>query len=462
MVFFLIKHFAGTAQDIIGKNFAAENIDQALIPFFLDDADLIVEILFHLVDLFFFDLLGAFVFGNALAGENLHIDDSSFDAGRSHQRSIPNLSGLFAEDRAEQFFFRRKLCFSFGSHFPDQHIARTHLGADPDDAALIEIPQAGIADIRDIPRDFFRPKLGIPRFDFQLFDMNGGVAVFFDQLFADQDRVLKVVAAPGHEGDQHVAAQGEFALVRARPIRQHLALDDVVAPLDERRLVDAGILIRALEFGQRVNIDARIPGGGFPVFAVALNANDDARCIHAVDDAGALADHHSAGILGGKIFHAGPDIRRFGPEQRNCLALHVRSHESAVGVVVFEEWNQARGNADELFGRNVDVLNVFARHEHEIAGLARIDALLQHFAMLVQFHVGLGDRVFFRFPCRLIERERLILGGTLSGSFTSAVFLIDRLLFDLLADFEMRIARDRRYAQIPEPCRFSLCDRAIR
>ena len=42
----------------------------------------------------------------------------------------------------------------------------------------------------------------------------------FDQLLADDDGVLEVEAVPGHEGRQHVAAQGQFALVRWRRRRR--------------------------------------------------------------------------------------------------------------------------------------------------------------------------------------------------------------------------------------------------
>ena len=72
----------------------------------------------------------------------------------------------------------------------------------------------------------------------------------------------------------------------------------------------------------------------------------------------ALADHHRARIARRDPLHAGADIRRVGAQQRNGLALHVRSHERAVGVVVLEERNQARGHRDELLRADVDVLDL--------------------------------------------------------------------------------------------------------
>ena len=51
---------------------------------------------------------------------------------------------------------------------------------------------------------------------------------------------------------------------------------------------------------------------------------------------------HDTGIARGFVFNACADDRRFGNQQRNRLALHVRTHQRAVRVVVLEERNQYR------------------------------------------------------------------------------------------------------------------------
>ncbi len=53
-----------------------------------------------------------------------------------------------------------------------------------------------------------------------------------------------------------------------------------------------------------------------------------------------------------------PTIGRIGAQQRNRLALHVRSHQRAVGVVVLQERDQAGGHRDELLRADVDVLDL--------------------------------------------------------------------------------------------------------
>ena len=98
------------------------------------------------------------------------------------------------------------------------------LGADADDAALVEIAQRVLADVGDVAGDLFRPELGVAGFDLELLDVDGGVVVVADQLFGDEDRVLEVVTAPRHEGDEHVTAEAELALLRAGTVGDDLTL----------------------------------------------------------------------------------------------------------------------------------------------------------------------------------------------------------------------------------------------
>src|SRR4029078_3656196 len=116
-----------------------------------------------------------------LAGEDLHINDNAFDPRRTDQGSITNIAGLFAEDRAEQLFFRGKLSFALGCDLSDQHIARLDVGTDPDDSGFVKILQEGLTDVWNVPRDFLRSELGVSRFDFKFLDMNRGVVIVLDQ-----------------------------------------------------------------------------------------------------------------------------------------------------------------------------------------------------------------------------------------------------------------------------------------
>ena len=60
-------------------------------------------------------------------------------------------------------------------------------------------------------------------------------------------------------------------------------------------------------------------------------------------------DHHPA-IQGDIFLQPGSHNRGLGYQQRHRLALHVGAHQSPVGVVVFQERNQARRYAHHLLG----------------------------------------------------------------------------------------------------------------
>ena len=119
-----------------------------------------------------------------------------------------------------------------------------------------------------------------------------------------------------------------------------------IAHLHQRTLVDAGVLVRALELHQRVDVDARLAG-----LDLVGRADDDAGGVDLVDDAGAAGGDGGAGIAGDRLFHAGADERRLGADQRHRLALHVRAHQRAVGVVILQERNERGGDRDELLRR---------------------------------------------------------------------------------------------------------------
>src|SRR6185295_10814389 len=148
--------------------------------------------------------------------------------------------------------------------------------------------QKRLADVWNIASDFLRAKLGVARFDLEFFDMNRSVVVVFDETLRNEDRVFKVVTAPRHEGDEHIAAERQFPLIRARTIRQHLPFQNAVALADDRLLIDAGVLVGSLEFRQRVDIGADF-ARKVTVFR-RLDAYDNSLGIDRIDDAVSAAN----------------------------------------------------------------------------------------------------------------------------------------------------------------------------
>ena len=266
----------------VGAQRAAEqHLHDALLGLLVQDADLVLLVLLHGVELFLLDRLGPVVLLDALAGEDLDADDDALDARRADQRGVADVAGLLAEDGPQQLFFRGQLGLALGRDLADQDVARLDVGADADDAAVVEIAEVGLRDVGDVAGDFLGPELGVAGLDLELLDVDRGVVVLFDRLLGHQDGVLEVVAAPRHEGDQHVAAEGQLAQLGAGPVGQHLALVHPLPHRDDRLLVDAGVLVRALELGQGVDVGPHLLAG----VLAALDADDDAGAVDEVDGA---------------------------------------------------------------------------------------------------------------------------------------------------------------------------------
>ncbi len=178
------------------------------------------------------------------------------DARRQAKRGVAHVGRLLAEDRAEELLLRRHRAFALRRDLADQDVARLDLGADVDDARLVEVAQRFLADVRDVAGDVFRPELGVAGHDLELLDVDRGEDVVLHDPLGDQDRILIIVAVPRHERDEHVAAERQLAEFGRRAVGDDLARLDRVADLHQRTLVDAGVLVRALELHQRVDVDA--------------------------------------------------------------------------------------------------------------------------------------------------------------------------------------------------------------
>src|SRR5205085_1081507 len=180
---------------------------------------------------------------------------------------------------------------------------------------------------------------GIARFDFVFLDVNRGVVIVLYQLFADENSVFKVVAAPWHKGHQYVAAKSQFTAVSARTVRKNLLFLYAIAYANQRLLVDTSVLVGTLELGQCVDVCSNFAAQYAGV--VGLDTNNDAFGIDLVDDAIAFAEHNRARIASGNTLHARTDERSLTTNERHALTLHVRTHQRAIGVIVFKKWNQA-------------------------------------------------------------------------------------------------------------------------
>ena len=146
----------------------------------------------------------------------------------------------------------------FGVILPTRMSPALHFGADIDDAGFVEVLQRLFRDVRNVARDFLGPELGVARHHLEFLDVDRGEDVVLHDALGEQDRVLEVVAVPRHERDEHVAAERELAEIGRRTVGDDVALRHLIADLHQRTLVDAGVLVRALELHQPVDVDARL------------------------------------------------------------------------------------------------------------------------------------------------------------------------------------------------------------
>ena len=148
-------------------------------------------------------------------------------AGRHAQRGVADVRGLLAEDGAQQLLLRRHRALALRRDLADQDVAGLHLGADIDDAGLVEVLQRLFGDVRNVARDLLRPELGVARHHLELLDVDRGEDVVPDDALGEQDRVLEVVAVPRHERDEHVAAERQLAELGRRTVGDDVALATV-------------------------------------------------------------------------------------------------------------------------------------------------------------------------------------------------------------------------------------------
>ena len=136
--------------------------------------------------------------------------------------------------------------------------------------------------------------------------------------------------------------------------------------------------------------------------AAVVVAHDDLFAGHALDHAVSRRQGNLARVARGALLHARADQRRRRLEQRHGLALHVRAHQRAVGVVVLEERDQRARHGHGLLGRDIHVVDLLGAHGQKALAVAGRDELVGQRAVLVHVHVGLGDDVAVLFVGRQV------------------------------------------------------------
>ena len=283
------------------------------------------------------------------------------------ERRVADLARLLTEDRAQQALLRRELGLALRRDLADEHVAGADLGADADDAALVEVLQDVLGEVRDVAGDLLGAELRVAGVDLVLLDVDRGEHVVAHETLREDDRVLEVVTLPRHERHEQVLAERELALVGRRAVGEDVALRP-----PRRRLSTSGFWLMQVPWFDRRNFDEPVRDR---LRGPSLYVDRDRACPStSVTVPSPSAMHELAGVARGTGLDAGADERRLGPQQRDGLALHVGAHERAVGVVVLEERDQRGRDRDDLLRRDVHVVDLGRVDERDLATARRARA----------------------------------------------------------------------------------------
>ena len=170
-------------------------------------------------------------------------DDFAFFAMGHSEAGVFGVARLFTEDGSEELLLGGEFGLALGCDLSDEDVAWTDPSSWDDNAFFVEVCQIGLADVGNIASDFFWPKLGFAGFYLVFLDVRGGKAVVFDEVLAEDDRILIVAAAPAHEADQDVLTQREAPAFGRGAIGDGLSGVDALSFGDDGVLIDAGALV---------------------------------------------------------------------------------------------------------------------------------------------------------------------------------------------------------------------------
>ena len=181
-------------------------------------------------------------------GKYFNADNFTSFAMWHTQRAITNFAGFFTKDGSQQTFFCSQLSFAFRRNLTNKDIARTYFCSDTDNPAFIKIFQCFFGNVGNITGNFFLAKLSITGITIIFFDMDRCKDIRFDQIFAQQNSILVVIAFPRHISNNYIVSKRQFTMISRRAICQHLLLNYFIAFIDDRTLIDTSSLIRTLKF----------------------------------------------------------------------------------------------------------------------------------------------------------------------------------------------------------------------
>ena len=243
----------------------------------------------------------------------------------------------------QQLLLGRQLGLALWADLADEDVARPDAGADADHAVLVQVVEHLLRDIGDVACELLAAELGLAHLDVERVDVDGREDIVLDQPLGDDDGILEVVPVKRVETDEHVLADRQLALPGRGAVGDDLILLDALAHPDKRALVLARALVEPDELAEHVLVRV---------------VDDHALGIDVGDGAGGAGLDRHPGVDADVLLKTRGHARRIDLDERDRLPLHVRAHEGAVGVVMLEEGDEGGRDSHDLFGCDVDEIDL--------------------------------------------------------------------------------------------------------
>ena len=206
------------------------------------------------------------------------------------------------------------------------------------DPVFCQIFRCIFAHVGDVARKFFEASFGLTHFKLLLFYVYRGEEVFAYDTLVKHDGILVVVSLPGHVSNKDITPKSQFSILSCIALGEDISLFHAIALATDRFEVNRCTLIRLAIFGEGIGND-RFFKANEKLLVGLVVTNLDLICIHVDNLAGSFCHNLGTRVANQFAFHPGTYDRRLGLDEGHCLAHHVRSHESTVGVVVLQERN---------------------------------------------------------------------------------------------------------------------------
>ena len=179
--------------------------------------------------------------------EQFLINNYPLQRRRCFQRSIFHITSLITEDCTKQFFFRRRIRFTFRCNLTNQYITRLNTCTDTYDTILVQILSGFLTHVRNIRSQLFHSSLGFTNFEWILFYVYWSQQVFTNHTFIQHDSILVIITFPRHVSNQQILTQSEFSIFSRITFCQNLTFRHTITFIASWPKVDCHILVRFTE-----------------------------------------------------------------------------------------------------------------------------------------------------------------------------------------------------------------------